>query len=151
MPPGRCLVLITENRDALWVTSWPFAEYVRHAWPGAWINSLFCNRGPVLSSLLIREAVSVTRSIYEVPPLGMVTFIDESKTRRRRGKNSQPGQCYHHAGFRQAICAAHMIASDDCAACEGKTKGGLFAVQMLPADMPEAEEIGSLQWNLFAA
>lgn len=34
VPPGRCLVLLTEDRTALWVTSWPFAEYVRHAWGG---------------------------------------------------------------------------------------------------------------------
>lgn len=27
--PGRCLVLVTEDRTALWVTSWPFAEYVK--------------------------------------------------------------------------------------------------------------------------
>ena len=40
VPPGRCLVLLTEDRSALWVTSWPFAQYVRHAWPGAWVNSL---------------------------------------------------------------------------------------------------------------
>jgi hypothetical protein len=30
VPPGRCLVLLTRNADALWVTSWPYAEYVRH-------------------------------------------------------------------------------------------------------------------------
>lgn len=39
--PGRCLVLITPDEDALWVTSWPFAEYVRHAWAGAWEPVLF--------------------------------------------------------------------------------------------------------------
>jgi hypothetical protein len=37
VPPGRCLVLLTKQADALWVTSWPFAEYVKHAWAGAWI------------------------------------------------------------------------------------------------------------------
>jgi hypothetical protein len=41
VPPGRCLVLLTPDATALWTTSWPFAEYVRHAWPGAWVNSLF--------------------------------------------------------------------------------------------------------------
>ena len=34
VPPGRCLVLVTEPGDAFWVTSWPFAEYVKHAWGG---------------------------------------------------------------------------------------------------------------------
>src|SRR6266496_775871 len=35
VPPGRCLVLLTEAADALWVTSYPLAEYVQHAWAGA--------------------------------------------------------------------------------------------------------------------
>lgn len=45
VPPGRCVVLLTPAADALWVSSWPFAEYVRHAWPGAWVNSLFRREG----------------------------------------------------------------------------------------------------------
>ena len=36
VPPGRCLVLLTEDARALWVTSWPFAEFTKHAWAGAW-------------------------------------------------------------------------------------------------------------------
>lgn len=28
VPPGRCLVLLTEKADALWITSFPFAESV---------------------------------------------------------------------------------------------------------------------------
>ncbi len=34
VPPGRCLVLLTADRSAVWVTSWPLAQYVRHAGPG---------------------------------------------------------------------------------------------------------------------
>jgi len=41
VPPGRCLVFLTLDHTALWVTSWPFAEYVKHDWAGAWVNSLF--------------------------------------------------------------------------------------------------------------
>lgn len=44
VPPGRCMVLRHDD-DALWVTSWPFAEYVQHAWPGAWMNSCFRKEG----------------------------------------------------------------------------------------------------------
>lgn len=120
VPPGRCVVLLTADADALWVTSWPFAEYVRHAWPGAWVNSLFRNESPALSSELIREAVAATRALFGEPPaLGLVTFVDASKTRRKR----DPGRCYRRAGF------AHV----------GETKGGLVALQLLPADMPAAE------------
>src|SRR3546814_9126532 len=41
VPPGRCAVLINTKSPSLWVTSWPFAQYVKHAWAGAWVNSLF--------------------------------------------------------------------------------------------------------------
>ena len=61
VPPGRCLVLRAEEADAAWVTSWPFAEYVRHAWAGAWMCSFFRNESPHLSSELVREAVAATR------------------------------------------------------------------------------------------
>ena len=29
VPPGRCLVLLADT-PALWVTSWPLADYVQH-------------------------------------------------------------------------------------------------------------------------
>src|SRR5258706_11098515 len=69
VPPGRCVVLTTPDStpDAgcLWVTSWPFAEYVQHAWAGAWVCSAFRNELPdvYLSSDLILEAVAATRAV----------------------------------------------------------------------------------------
>jgi len=33
VPPGRCVVLVIPD-VALWVASWPYPEYVKHAWPG---------------------------------------------------------------------------------------------------------------------
>lgn len=118
VPPGRCLVLKTKPVDAFWVTSWPFAQYVRHAWAGAWMCSAFRNESASLSSELIRQAVAATRAYFgDAPELGMVTFVDESKTRRKR----DPGRCYRRAGFR--VC--------------GRTKGGLLALQLLPDEMPE--------------
>lgn len=78
VPPGRCLVLTTPT--ALWVTSWPFEQYVRHAWPGAWMCSAFRNEGDELSSTLITAAVAATRWRWpDVPALGMVTFVDTTK------------------------------------------------------------------------
>ncbi len=118
VPPGRCMVLLTELADALWVTSYPFAEYVKHEWAGAWMCSCFRNESSFLSSDLIRQAVSATRWTYGEPPaLGMVTFIDPTKVRRKRDF----GRCYRKAGF------------IDC----GMTKGGLVALQLLPELMPE--------------
>lgn len=122
VPPGRNIVLLTADADALWVTSWPFAQYVRHAWAGAWVNSLFRNESDALSSELIREAVAATRAAFgDPPPLGMITFVDAKKTRRKR----DPGRCYRRAGFRHV----------------GFTKKeGLWAFQLVPSDMPEATE-----------
>lgn len=115
-PPGRCLVLKTPDVDAFWITSWPFAEYVKHAWAGAWVCSAFRNESEHLSSELIREAVAVSRSKWPAPALGMVTFVNADKVRRKR----DPGRCFVRAGFRPC----------------GETKGGLLAFQLLVTDMP---------------
>lgn len=116
VPPGRCLVLLTPAADALWITSWPFAEYVKHAWAGAWVCSCFRNESDALSSELIRDAVAATCATWPTPALGMVTFVDASKVRHKR----DPGRCFLRAGFRRV----------------GTTAGGLVALVMDPADMP---------------
>ena len=119
-PPGRCLVLKTAELSAFWITSWPFAEYVKHAWPGAWVCSAFRNEGEILSSQLIREAVAATLAEYgPAPSLGMITFVNTTKTRHKR----DPGRCYLRAGFKRC----------------GMTKGGLVALQLLPDAMPMPE------------
>lgn len=126
VPPGRCIVLLTEDRGALWVSSWPFAEYVKHAWAGAWVNSCFRRESGPLASELIRDALAVTLSLWDSPrivcphcgdAIGMVTFIDTEKTHRKR----DPGRCYIRAGFRR---------------CTGLTRGGLVVVHIRPEDMP---------------
>jgi hypothetical protein len=130
VPPGRCLVLLTAGRSALWVTSWPFAEYVRHAWPGAWVCSCFRNESTVLSSLLIREAVAATRSVWPVPDLGMITFVEAGKVRSKK----DPGYCFLKAGF----------------VPDGTTKGGLLAFRLAPEDMPPAADHLPPRDTLFA-
>lgn len=117
VPPGRCFVL--RQKRAVWVTSWPFAEYVKHAWPGAWVNSLFRRQGGrQIASEMIRDAVAATRWHWrEVPELGMISFVDENKVRPKE----QVGRCYLEAGFKHV----------------GFTKAGLWAFQMLPEDMPQ--------------
>ncbi len=134
-PPGRKLVLLTRDADALWVTSFPFAEFVAHAWAGAWLNCLFRNEGEVLSSRLILEAVAATRFHFGEPPsLGMVTMIDTKKVRKKRDF----GRCYRRAGFIDARCPLHYPEKvDGCQACLSMTKAGLWVVQMLPEMMPE--------------
>lgn len=132
VPPGRCVVLRTPAGDAAWITSWPLAEYVQHAWAGAWVNSLFRNENRAnRSSDLIREAVAATLAVWPEPPeLGMVTFVDAAKTRRKR----DPGRCYRRAGFEHV----------------GFTKGGLWAFQILPEAMPEAAPALGTQTKMVA-
>lgn len=55
VPPGQCVVLRTLCGRASWVTLSQRAEYVKHAWPLAWNNSLFRNDGAGLSSELKRD------------------------------------------------------------------------------------------------
>lgn len=129
VPPGRCLVLLSEDRKALWVSSFPYAQYVRHAWAGAWICSCFRNEGTTLSSILIRDAVAATRWKWGDPPeLGMITFVDTTKVRRKRDW----GRCYRKAGFREC----------------GETKGGLITLQLLPHEMPIPVEPKGIQEQL---
>jgi hypothetical protein len=121
VPPGTCIVLLTPEAGAFWVTSWPLAAYVQHAWSGAWMCSAFRNerRDLYLSSELVREAVAATRWRYGDPPeLGMVTFVDPTQTRRKR----DPGRCFLRAGFKTV----------------GTTKGGLLALQLSNDDCPPA-------------
>lgn len=122
VPPGRCVVLLDDDATALWVTSWPFAEYVRHAWAGAWINSHFRNESSGVASDMILAALAVTRHVFgDPPPLGCVTFVDPDHVDgvKRRGKTLY-GYCYLKAGFRHV----------------GFTKGGLWAWQLLPEKIP---------------
>lgn len=118
VPPGRCLVLLEKTGSAVWVTSWPYAQYVKHAWAGAWVNSIFRNENrDNLSSDLIVEALAYTRGFWgDPPPLGLVSFVDASKIKHKR----DPGRCYVKAG------AKHV----------GFTKGGLYVFQFLLEDFP---------------
>ena len=126
VPPGRCFVLYANEcgKEALWVTSWPFAEYVRHAWAGAWVCSAFRNEGAGRASDLIRSAIAHSREHFgDPPPLGMVTFVDRRKVRPTMVRGVETwGWTYKKAGFRVA----------------GETKGGLLALALAPSDFPPA-------------
>lgn len=127
VPPGRCVVLVIPL-EAFWVTSWQFAECVRHAWPGAWVCSAFRNERPDLhlSSTLIVEALAATQSVWPAPPQGMITFVNRDKTKPKR----DPGRCYLKAGFHASGTRAC------CAALPSETKAGLVALHMDPSEMP---------------
>jgi hypothetical protein len=122
VPPGLDVVLLAEDSTsdagALWVSSWP--EYVQHRWPGSWMCTTFRNElpGRYLSSDLVRQAVAVTRYVWGDPPAaGMVTFVHPDKVRHKR----DPGRCFRRAGFEP----------------DGYTLGGLLALRLPPASVPE--------------
>lgn len=125
MPPGSCLVLYasTPRGTAVWGTSWPLAEFVKHDWAGAWVCSIFRNAGAGVASAMITEAVAATRAYYGDPPaLGMITFVDETKVQPTMVRG-QPvfGWCFRKAGFVEV----------------GRTKTRDFlALQLTPDRMP---------------
>ena len=134
VPPGRCLVLLaeTETGQALWVTSWPFPELVKHEWPGAWMCSIFRNEGAGVASDLIRDAVAATCYRWgEAPKQGMVTFVDERKVGASAGRLERDfvgpipnyGQTFRQARFREV---GRTIDQDP------------LALQLLPTGMPIA-------------
>jgi hypothetical protein len=143
MPPGGCVVLYAGrpgDGEAVWGTSTPFAEYVKHEWAGAWMCSIFRNEGAGLATDLIKEAIAATRAVVGDPPtLGLVTFINRKHvkpfiSRKRSGAvRAIYGQTYRQAGFREV----------------GETKGGLLALQMLPTDMPDPVEPHGFQGTFY--
>lgn len=112
----------TFTGKAVWGTSAPFAEYVKHRWAGAWMCSIFRNEGAGVASDLIRDAVAATLAFYgQAPELGMMTFIDRAKVKPIIVRGDPVwGWTYRKAGFVEA----------------GETKGGLLALQLHPDAMP---------------
>lgn len=131
------MVLYTENGGgkAFWITSWPFAEFVKHAWAGAWVCSAFRNEGAGIASAMISEAVAATLAFYgEAPSLGMITFVDRRKVIPTIVHGEKVfGWTFRKCGFVDA----------------GETKGGLLALQLLPAVMPPPRAAIGFQESLF--
>lgn len=137
-PPGRACVLVTPSADAVWVTSWPFAQYVNRVYPDAWLCCLFRNESDHLASDLILDAIAATRWKYgQPPPSGMVTMIDQRKVKPiyRRGCPVY-GWTYRKCGFQEA----------------GFTKEDrLLILRLAPEDMPAAAPPLNAQLNLWSA
>jgi len=105
--PGRNLVLLTEDEQALWVT-W---HGIRDDGWNAWECTMFRNEGPYLSSHLIVLALGITRQLWGEPPTdGLITYVGEHLR----------GGCFHAAGFRKA----------------GHSKSGKLLLQLTPDRFP---------------
>ncbi len=121
----QSVVLVEDTARAFFVTSWPFPEFVKHEWPGAWMCSAFRSEDAGGSIELVRQAMAATRAALGEPPeLGMVTFIDHQKVKPTIIRNHPTwGWIWIKAGFRYV----------------GQTKTRLLAFQIQPEDMPAAE------------
>ena len=139
VPPGRCVVLLAgEPAHSLWVTSWPLAEYTKHKWAGAWVNSCFRRtEGVHVASDMITAGIAATRAVYGDPPaLGMITFIDRDEVKPTMVRGVKVwGWTYLKAGF--------VVA--------GESQSGLLCLQMMPERMPEPVAAIGSQGRLFAA
>ena len=127
MPPGRKLVLVLDagvGRSAVFGVSWPYPELVAHAWPNAWICTIFRREPgcPYLASDLIVQAVAATRWKFGEPPkLGMVTWIQPKKVRPTMVHGRRVwGWTFLRAGFEP----------------DHPTRGGHLTFRLPPARMP---------------
>jgi len=163
VPPGPCLVLLTEHADAFWVTSFPFAQYVKHRWAGAWVCSAFRNEmglgtpsldGDLLgrppSSDLVTAAIAATAARWAAPaiPSWIVirrlpdrTLVERADIamvtfidRDEVRRKRDPGRCFLRAGFEDA----------------GDTRGGLRALVLRTERVPPAARARTRQATLFA-
>jgi|SRR5215471_435555 len=94
-PPGRRLVLISDDECALWVTHWPDAKLVLDR-----IDALRCTvfrregRRRERASVLIRAAMELSEEIFGAAPHGWVTYVEPAKVR-----SEDPGYCFKMAGY----------------------------------------------------
>lgn len=92
--PGEKMVLTTADRLAIFV--W---RKFQSADGQLGVNcAVFSNRGPELSSDLIRQADALADARW--PGERHFTYVSAKKTASRRSKNGKPGQCFIHAGWR---------------------------------------------------
>ena len=102
--PGEAMCLLTLACDAGWI--WGHEKFRLDDQEGVQCR-FFRNEGPLLSSILIEEAVE--RAWERWPNERLWTYINPSKIR-----SSNPGFCFQCAGWH--VC--------------GKSKGGLVVLEM---------------------
>lgn len=94
-PPGRRLVLISNDERALWITHWPDPKLVLDR-----IDALRCTifrregRRRTRASVLIRAAMELSEEWFGPAPAGWVTYVEPDKLR-----SGDPGYCFKMTGF----------------------------------------------------
>jgi hypothetical protein len=94
-PPGRLVCFATPERDAVWVSHWPYAHLALDRLD-AYRCTMFRNESGRLSSSLILEAMAATEAVWGPPPVdGWVTWVDAAMV-----ASGVPGWCFRRAGWR---------------------------------------------------
>lgn len=118
--PGRNLVLLGQDAQALWVT-W---HGIRDDGWDAWECTMFRNESPYISSHLIMLAIGITLDEWGEPPKdGVITYV---------GKHLKGG-CFHAAGFAKA----------------GQSKSGKQCLQLRTGRFPPPLEYHEKQLTLW--
>lgn len=95
-PPGRVVVLRTEDGLAGWITHYPAPELALDGLD-ALRCSMFRNEGPLLSSMLVLAAMRVSEEALGVAPAdGWLTYVEPGKI-----ASPNPGYCFLRAGWRR--------------------------------------------------
>jgi hypothetical protein len=97
MPPGQTIVLLSENRDAVW--GWwrphPSSGIKQMNGLDGWTCTIFRNTGRILSSKLILAAEKILKDSGETcGPNGMLTYVWGARIR-----STNPGYCFKRAGW----------------------------------------------------
>lgn len=108
---GSPLVLLTTHADACFV--WLRNTVERMDKQQGICCTLFRNESSILSSELVREADQLAWSRWPDEPRHF-TYVDADKTKRRRGKQNPPGQCFLMAGWRQCGWSAKGLVILEC-------------------------------------
>jgi hypothetical protein len=94
-PPGRRLVLVSDDEHALWITHWPDPKLVLDR-----IDALRCTlfrregRRRERASVLILAAMATSEAYFGTAPAGWLTYVEPSKIR-----SQDPGFCFKMAGY----------------------------------------------------
>ncbi len=94
-PPGRRVVLISDDEMALWVTHWPEPTLALDG-----IDALRCTvfrregRRRERGSVLIEAAIEESEAILGRAPGGWLTYVEPDKVR-----SADSDQCFKYAGF----------------------------------------------------
>lgn len=90
---ANSLVLVTVDYSALWVTCWQ-NPVARNDGKDMWCNQIFRNESDISSSVLISEAVQISRWRWWplLPPDGFTTYVAD-----RLVQSDIAGYCYRRA------------------------------------------------------